>query len=145
MDIYTTGFTQTTAERFFERLKVAGIRKLVDVRVSNSSQLAGFAKRDDLAYFLRELVGAAYEHHPELAPTKELLRAYRDGGLDWEEYGRKFIALLEERQVARSLDPNLFDDPSVLLCSEPTADRCHRRLVVEYLDRHWGDVRAHHL
>ena len=145
MEIYTAGFTHTSAERFFERLRGAGIRRLIDVRLNNVSQLAGFSKRDDLAYFLRMICDADYLHEPLLAPTQELLDAYKKRNGDWDDYERRFLALMDERRVAERLDRQLFDVPTVLLCSEATAEHCHRRLVAEYLRDHWGDVQIVHL
>lgn len=145
MDIYTIGFTQTTAEHFFGRLKAAGVRRLLDVRLNNSSQLAGFAKARDLPYFLRELVDARYQHDPRLAPTAELLDEYKKRKGDWSRYERDFLDLMAERQIERVVLPDEFDVPTALLCSEATAERCHRRLVCEYLAQHWPDVRPIHL
>lgn len=145
MEIYSIGFTQKTAEQFFTRIKGAGIRLLIDVRLNNVSQLAGFAKRADLAFFLKQICAADYLHEPLLAPTQEMLDAYRSKTASWEEYEARFLALLAERQIERSLDRALFERPAVLLCSEPTADRCHRRLVMEYLREKWGDVAISHL
>lgn len=145
MEIYTAGFTHTSAERFFERLRDASIRRLIDVRLNNVSQLAGFSKRDDLAYFLRVICGADYLHEPLLAPTQELLDGYKKHKGDWEDYERRFLALMDERRIAERLDRTLFDVPAVLLCSEATAEHCHRRLVAEYLRDHWGDMRIVHL
>lgn len=145
MDIFTVGFTKKPAREFFGLLQEHGIVRLVDVRLNNTSQLAGFAKRDDLEYFLQELVGASYEHETLLAPTAELLKAYRKKEKSWEEYEREFLELMAERQVEKAIPPELFKERTVLLCSENKPDQCHRRLVVEYLDRTWGDVRAIHL
>jgi uncharacterized protein (DUF488 family) len=145
MEIYTAGFTHTSAERFFERLREAGIRRLIDVRLNNVSQLAGFSKRDDLAYFLRVICDAAYLHEPLLAPTQEMLDTYRKAKVGWEQYERDFLALMRERKIEERLDRHLFDVPTVLLCSEATAEHCHRRLVAEYLRDHWGDLRIVHL
>ncbi len=145
MEIYTIGFTQTTAEHFFRRLKTAGIRRLLDVRLNNSSQLAGFAKARDLPYFLRELVDADYQHDPRLAPTQALLDEYKKGKGDWSTYERRFLELMAQRQVERLLAPAEFDPPTALLCSEATADHCHRRLVCDYLAAHWPAVRSVHL
>ncbi len=145
MEIYTIGFTQTTAEHFFGRLRDAGVRRLLDVRLNNSSQLAGFAKAKDLPYFLRELLGASYEHEPLLAPTQAILDAYKKRGGSWEDYEREFVGLLEQRRVEAALDPAGFDTPTALLCSEASAEHCHRRLVCEYLAERWPDVRAVHL
>jgi len=145
MKIFTIGFTQCTAANFFERLRTAGVRQLMDVRLNNRSQLAGFAKQDDLAFFLREICGAGYWHEPLLAPTKELLDTYRKNGGDWADYEREFKKLMRERKIETELSPSDFADPTVLLCSEATAENCHRRLVLEYLQQHWKDIVAVHL
>jgi uncharacterized protein (DUF488 family) len=145
MEIYSIGFTKKTARQFFETLRNAGIRRLIDVRLNNTSQLAGFAKRDDLEFFLREICGAEYVHEPLLAPTQEMLDAYKKGKGAWEEYERSFLALMKEREIERNLDRALFEIPSVLLCSEETADHCHRRLLLEYLAEKWGEIKIVHL
>lgn len=145
MEIYTIGFAQTTAEHFFERLADARIERLVDVRLKNVSQLAGFAKAADLPYFLERLVGVSYQHEPLLAPTEELLSAYRKRELDWEGYEQEFLALMAERQIQDALRPEDFSARTALLCSEATADCCHRRLLGEYLSAHWSDLRMEHL
>ena len=145
MEIHTIGFTQKTAAEFFAALKRAGVKRLMDVRLNNSSQLAGFTKREDLPYFLRELCGADYVHEPLLAPTQEILDAFKKKKGDWGEYERKFLALMKQRRIESALDRGSFATPTALLCSEPTAEHCHRRLVVEYLREKWGDVRITHL
>jgi uncharacterized protein (DUF488 family) len=145
MEIYTIGFTQTTAERFFKRLADARVERLLDVRLNNSSQLAGFAKAKDLPYFLRELVGAAYEHEPLLAPTQELLDDYKKRKGDWSTYEARFLELLESREIETLLAISDFETPTALLCSEATAENCHRRLVCEYLASRWPEVRPVHL
>lgn len=145
MEIYTIGFTQRSAEDFFGALRRAGIRRLIDTRLNNTSQLAAFAKRDDLAFFLRELVRAGYHEEPLLAPTQELLDAYKKRRIDWREYEASYRDLLDQRQVDRTLDRALFEVPAVLLCSERTPEHCHRRVAVEHLASRWGDVTAVHL
>lgn len=145
MEICTVGFTQTTAERFFGRLADAGVRRLLDVRLNNTSQLAGFAKAADLPYFLRELVGATYEHQPLLAPTQDLLDAYKKRKGGWGSYERDFLALMDRRRIDEVLDPADFERRTALLCSEATAEHCHRRLVVEFLASRWPYIRATHL
>jgi uncharacterized protein (DUF488 family) len=146
MEIFTIGFTKTTAEEFFGRLKAHNIERLLDVRLNNRSQLAGFAKRDDLAYFLRELAGARYEHAPLLAPTQEILDAYKKkGAMPWQEYEDRFLQLMRDRRIEVELSPADFEQRTVLLCSEATPENCHRRLVVEYLSKHWADIEAVHL
>lgn len=139
MEIFTIGFTQRSAREFFGALKQAGVKRLLDVRLNNSSQLAGFSKRDDLSYFLREICNAEYHHVPLLAPTQDLLDAYKKNGGSWEEYDRRFRALMEERQIENAIPRDTFGVPTALLCSEPTAERCHRRLVLEYLQQKWVD------
>ncbi|HEY7830457.1 MAG TPA: DUF488 domain-containing protein [Solirubrobacteraceae bacterium] len=145
MEIYTIGFTQTTAEHFFGRLKSAGIQRLLDVRLNNSSQLAGFAKARDLPFFLSELVGASYEHDPRLAPTQHLLDAYKKQSGDWQTYERGFLELMSQRRIEQVLSLDEFKIPTALLCSEATADNCHRRLVCEYLANYWPQLRPMHL
>ena len=145
MEVYTIGFTQRTAASFFGALSGAGIRRLVDVRLNNSSQLAGFAKRDDLGFFLRELCGAEYIHEPLLAPTQEILDAVKKRKGSWESYERDFLALMADRKIEERLSPELFAVPTALLCSEPTAAHCHRRLVLDYLQGKWGNLQAIHL
>jgi uncharacterized protein (DUF488 family) len=143
--IYTIGFAKKSAEEFFGRLRQHRIQLLVDVRLHNTSQLAGFTKKADLSYFLREILGAQYLHEPMLAPTEELLRDYQKGRISWAEYERSFLELLRQRQVEKHIPKNLFAKPTVLLCSEYAADYCHRRLVAEYLAEKWGSVDIIHL
>ncbi len=146
MEIFSIGFTKTTAEDFFGRLKTNDIERLLDVRLNNRSQLAGFAKEKDLAYFLRELAGATYEHAPLLAPSQEILDAYKKrGAMPWQEYEKRFLDLMRKRSIEIALDRSSFEKRTVLLCSEATAEHCHRRLVVEYLAEHWGEVEIVHL
>lgn len=147
MEIFTIGFTQTSAREFFASLNEHGIERLLDVRLNNKSQLAGFAKRDDLAYFLDALCRAEYQHEPLLAPTGDILNDFKKRKeMTWEEYERRFLELMRDRRVEERLDPDSFRrQRTVLLCSEATPHRCHRRLVVEYLGGHWADVRPVHL
>ena len=145
MEIYSIGFTQKSAAQFFGALKSAGIRRLVDIRLNNTSQLAAFAKRDDLAYFLDTICGISYHHEALLAPTQEILDAYKKRKGDWAVYEQEFLALMRERRVESTIDREQFAQPTVLLCSEPTAEHCHRRLVLEYLADQWADVNIHHL
>jgi uncharacterized protein (DUF488 family) len=145
VEVYSIGFTKKTAEQFFGLLKNTGIRRLLDVRLNNVSQLAGFSKREDLQYFLRAICGAEYMHEPLLAPTKEMLDDYKKKKGSWAEYERAFLALLAERRIEDKLDRLLFAAPTVLLCSEPTPNNCHRRLVLEYLQDKWPELTIHHL
>ncbi len=156
--IYTIGFTKKSASDFFELLRGSGAQRLVDVRLNNASQLAGFARggEDNLAYLLQKICRMKYIHAPDLAPTKALLDGYRDGSIDWETYERDFLTLLDTRRIltegirptgARRISSRFQAtmDNSCLLCSEHEPDHCHRRLVAEYFKRHWGDVQIEHL
>lgn len=145
MEVYTIGFTKKTAAEFFEALKQAGARRLLDVRLNNTSQLAGFAKKDDLDYFFGVIAGGQYVHEPLLAPTPDLFDAYKKRKGAWDDYERGFLDLLADRRIEDRIDRNSFFTPTVLLCSEPTADRCHRRLAIEYLRDCWGGLEIIHL
>ncbi|MCC7024162.1 MAG: DUF488 domain-containing protein [Thermomicrobiales bacterium] len=145
MKLYTIGFTQKSAERFYTLLGENGIERVVDTRLKPSGQLAGFAKGSDLAWFLWQLYGCDYVHLPELAPTSEILDDYRQDH-DWARYVRRFEALMDERDIPAAIDRAAFEQSaSCLLCSEPTPDQCHRRLVAERLARAWPDVDVVHL
>jgi uncharacterized protein (DUF488 family) len=145
MEIYTIGFTKKTAEEFFTILKGNRIRRLLDVRLNNVSQLSGFTKKDDLDFFLRTICDAKYMHQPLLAPTQELLDEYKKNKGSWEEYERQFTELIRTRAVHKQIKQSSFEVATVLLCSEPTAEHCHRRLVAEYLQSQWGSVSIVHL
>jgi uncharacterized protein (DUF488 family) len=145
MEVYSIGFTKKTAEEFFGLLKQAKIRRVVDVRLNNLSQLAAFAKREDLKYFLQEICGAEYVHEVLLAPTQEMLDAYKKKKGTWEEYERAFLKLMKKREIEDKVPRSLFEAPAALLCSEETADHCHRRLVLEYLSTRWGNLQIRHL
>jgi uncharacterized protein (DUF488 family) len=144
IQLYTIGFTKKSAEAFFTKLQQAGVKRVVDVRLNNNSQLAGFSKRDDLAYFLKAIAGIEYVHLLELAPTAELLGRYRKLDKDWPAYERDFLKLIADRRVETTVPPNLLDG-GCLLCSEDQPDHCHRRLVAEYLRGKWGNVEIRHL
>ena len=142
---YSIGFTKRTAEEFFGTLKTNNIQQLIDIRLNNVSQLAGFTKRDDLKYFLKAICGAVYHHELALAPTEDILDAYKKAHGDWLVYEKDFLNLLRERQVEKRIQRSIFDLPTVLLCSERTSEKCHRRLVLEYLKDKWGDIEIIHL
>lgn len=145
MRVATIGFTKSTAARFFGRLQEAGVKRVLDVRLNNTSQLAGFAKSADLAFFLDRLQGIEYRAEPLLAPTAELLRGYRKKKTGWDVFADGFAALMAERAVQDRLEPATLDG-ACLLCSEPTAHRCHRRLVCDYLNAKWdGSMQVEHL
>ena len=145
MEVCTIGFTQRTAENFFGTLRKAGVRRLLAVRLNNRSQLAGFSKKEDLAYFLRELCQAEYVHVPLLAPTQEMLDQLKKQKGAWSDYERQFLGLMAERKVEETVPRELFSLPCVLLCSEAKPQHCHRRLVVEYLQTKWGSLTVRHL
>lgn len=132
MTIYTIGFTKKSAKEFFEALRHSGARHLLDIRLHNTSQLAGFTKRDDLCYFLRQIVNMEYHEKPILAPEDSFLNAYRKTG-DWAKFEQSYLELIRQRQVEHHIDPALFKSGVVLLCSEAEPSHCHRRLAAEYL------------
>lgn len=142
--VFTIGFTKKTAEAFFTRLIRAGVKRVIDIRLNNVSQLAGFAKRDDLRYFLRAIGGIDYLHRPDLAPTQEILDTFKKSKGSWQVYERDFLALLAERGAERAVTPDLLHE-ACLLCSEEKPAQCHRRLVSEYLRSKWGNVTIAHL
>jgi uncharacterized protein (DUF488 family) len=146
MKLYTIGFTQKSAQEFFESLRSQQIQVLIDIRLRPAGQLAGFAKQEDLPYFLERLAdGCQYLHLPELAPTKEILDGYRTDH-DWPGYAASFEALLDERDIPHIVDRSLFEKyDCCLLCSEATPEKCHRRLVAERLAAAWPNVEVIHL
>lgn len=144
MKLFTIGFTKKSAEEFFTRLKEAGVSRMVDVRLNNASQIAGFAKARDLQFFVKVIVGIDYIHVPELAPTQDILDDFVKAKGLWSEYEREFKELMETRRIAETLSKALLDG-DCLLCSEDTPEHCHRRLVAEHLQKHWADVEIVHL
>jgi uncharacterized protein (DUF488 family) len=144
MRIFTIGFTKKSAESFFSLLTNSGAKRMVDVRLNNISQLAGFAKKDDLKYFLRAICGMDYLHLPELAPTQQMLDAYKKEKGDWAAYEVQFLDLMRSREVEKSISKDVLSD-ACLLCSEDKPQHCHRRLVAEYLRDKWEDVEIVHL
>ena len=144
MKLYTIGFTKKSAETFFTRLTNAGVRRLVDVRLNNISQLAGFTKKDDLRYFTKAICNIDYVHIPDLAPTKDILDAYKKQKGDWGLYARQFLDLMRSRHIEKKVSRDILDG-ACLLCSEETPHHCHRRLVAEYLKEHWPDVEIEHI
>lgn len=135
MKTYTIGFTQKNAQKFFTLIKRNNVARIVDVRLNNVSQLAGFAKHEDLKYFLSELCNADYIHVKELTPTKDILDSYKKNIITWDAYADKFLNLMSQRNIERSIDRSILEN-GCLLCSEHQPHYCHRRLVVEYLNKH---------
>lgn len=144
MKIFTIGFTKKSAETFFTRLKNAGVKRIVDVRLNNVSQLAGFTKKDDLRYFAKAICGIDYVHVPSLAPTADILDAYKKHHGDWSVYERQFLDLMQKRRVEETTSREMLDG-GCLLCSEEKPHHCHRRLVAEYLREKWGDLDIEHI
>lgn len=142
--IYTIGFARKTLQELIERLRGEGVREVIDVRLRNTSQLAGWSKYPDFAYLLTSGFGFGYEQHPEFAPTDELLDGYKKTG-DWLAYEAGFNQLLADRCPEREARALLEKEAICLLCSEPQADRCHRRLVAEYLRSLRPGVEIKHL
>lgn len=144
MNIFTIGFTQKSAEDFFAALHAAGVVRVVDVRLRNRSQLAGFAKQADLRYFLRAVGGIDYRHELLLAPTAEILDDYKKKRIGWGDYERLFRELIEQRRIETTVSKALLSD-GALLCSEAAPHHCHRRIAADYLAQHWGEVAITHL
>lgn len=141
MRILTIGFTEKKAERFFSLIQLSKTKRVVDVRLNNISQLSGFAKKDDLKYFLKEICDVDYVHIPDLAPTKEILSPYQKKEITWQQYEEKFLNLMSKRNIEKHVKPELINE-GCLLCSEHQPHKCHRRLVAEYLKSNWGDTDA---
>lgn len=144
MKIFTIGFTKKSAESFFSLIGNSGAKRLVDIRLNNVSQLAGFAKRDDLKYFVRAICGIDYVHLPELAPTQEMLDEYKKKKGDWKIYEDQFLGLMRSREIEKTVPRDVLSE-ACLLCSEDKPEHCHRRLVAEYLRDTWGEVEIIHL
>jgi len=145
INLFTIGFTQKKAEQFFETLIKAGVKRVIDTRLNNVSQLAGFAKKPDLQYFLQKIGGIEYIHILDLAPTKDILDAYKKKDITWDSYEQKFNQLITQRQIERKLSIDIIDK-SCLLCSELKPHNCHRRLVAEYLQNNLEkSIKIHHL
>ena len=144
MKIYTIGFTKKSAEKFFTEIKQAGVKRLIDVRLNNISQLAGFSKKDDLRYFAKVICNIDYRHLPDLAPTQDILDAYKKRKGDWDQYEQQFLQLMRDRKIEETT-PREIVDGGCLLCSEEKPRHCHRRLVAEYLKEKWGDIEIEHL
>lgn len=144
VQVFTIGFTKTSAEEFFEKLKREGVRTLIDIRLNNVSQLAGYAKKNDLEYFLKEICDCSYIHKPTFAPTKNILDGYKKKEISWEEYERQFNNLISERKIEEQIKIEHLAK-ACFLCSEKSPLKCHRRLVVEYLNRTLSSLTIKHL
>ncbi len=142
--LYTIGFTGKSAKIFFNLLQNNNIKRIIDTRINNVSQLAGFAKGTDLSFFAKEIGNMSYEHNLDFAPTKELLSKYRDKAMTWQEYETEYLNLLDMRKIAQKV--NIEDlHENCLLCSEHTPEKCHRRLLAEYLYQVKSNIKIIHL
>ena len=142
--LYTIGFAKKDARTFFEILRAAKVRKVIDVRLNNVSQLAGFTKKNDLQYFLEKIIGCEYQHRPDWAPTDNILDPYKKKRTTWDDYVRDFTVLMEKRKIGNDVTAVELDH-CCLLCSEPTPEQCHRRLVAERLQKQLSGLRVIHL
>ena len=143
--LYTIGFTKKSAERFFGLLRDNGVKQLVDIRINNSSQLAGFAKGKDLVFFVNEICHIPYQHIVDFAPTKELLDQWHKNEVTWTEYEEIYTKMLKDREIVKKYGVKSFDG-ACFLCSEDTPEQCHRRLLAEYMKEHSKEeVRIVHL
>ncbi|MFH2060466.1 MAG: DUF488 domain-containing protein [Pseudomonadota bacterium] len=142
--LYTIGYTQKTAEEFFGLLKANEIQQLFDIRLYNNTQLAGFTKQDSLEYFLWELLKIGYRCFPLMAPSKELFDDSKKNGLPWKDYELRFNRLIRDRAIEHMIEEYQIDH-TCLLCCEPEATNCHRRLVAEYLQKHFDDIEIIHI
>jgi uncharacterized protein (DUF488 family) len=144
INLFTIGFTQKNAQKFFDILKKSGTKRVIDTRLNNISQLAGFTKKTDLEYFLKTIADIEYVHILDLAPTKDILDEYKKNKCDWKIYENKFLQLVANRKIEKKVSPDLIDG-ACLLCSEAKPHNCHRRLVAEYLNEKWGNINICHL
>jgi uncharacterized protein (DUF488 family) len=142
--LFTLGYTHKSAEEIFSLMAMNKIENLIDVRLNNVSQLAGFTKKNDFQFFLKKISDINYYHFPYLAPTKEILNAYKKKEISWDEYERKFNTLMKERRIETKININIFHN-GCLLCSEESADKCHRRLVAEYLKNYFNEIVIKHI
>ena len=136
--ICTIGFAKKSLRQFIQLLKNANVTKIVDIRLNNTSQLAGFAKKDDLKYVL-ELVGIGYIHFEDLAPDDQLLEDYKKKRVKWSDYEKRYLDLLLNRKIDQKIDKILGEGLPCFLCSEHEPKFCHRRLLAEYISNHYND------
>jgi len=144
MRLFTIGFTKKSAEEFFTILQKASVSRIIDIRLNNTSQIAGFAKARDLEYFLRAIAKIDYVHLPDFAPTQEILDDFKKNKGSWIEFERRFVDLMVARRIAETA-AKLLRDRDCLLCSEHIPDHCHRRLVAEQIQKHSDNVEVIHL
>ncbi len=145
--LYTIGFTKKSAKEFFEALRFRSVEVLVDTRINNVSQLAGFTKSDDLKYFLKAIGNIDYIYRPDFAPTKELLKEWRDGTISWEQYEEQYMSIQEKRGTYKNFLADFEKYEKIcILCSEATPEHCHRRLLAEKLEKEFpNDIKVIHI
>jgi uncharacterized protein (DUF488 family) len=145
-NLFTIGFTQKSAEMFFNTLKANSVQNLIDTRLNNSGQLAGFSKRDDLQYFCKTILSVNYFHWEDSAPTSEILDAYKKKLLPWDDYAKEYESLLIKRKIESQIDSVLGASPSCLLCSEAKPHNCHRSILAKYISQKCGQsINVKHL
>lgn len=144
MKLYTIGSGQRSAQDFFEHLQKAGVRRIIDIRLHNTSQLAGFSKMSDLPFFLKAIGKIDYLHLLDFSPTEEIMVEYKKKKGSWEDYEKAFKPLIKERKIEKVAKKTLRDG-DCLLCMEHEPDRCHRRLVAEYLQKKMDNLEVIHL
>ncbi len=145
MKVYTIGYLERTSDNFYKTLRQYGVQRLIDVRLFQNPENTNFAKAVDLERSLTQHTYAKYFHEPLLAPTEELLHDYFQKGVSWKTYEKRYLEILKGREVEARLSKEIFSPTSALLCAEHEPDHCHRRLALEYLRRHWGDLEIIHL
>lgn len=143
--LFTIGFTKKTAREFFELLRDNNVKKVIDIRLNNVSQLAGFSKKDDLEYFLKAILNIPYTHMPELSPTQEILTAVKEKQISWQEWEKKYLKLIKDRKVEKLFSGRKEIDGACLLCSEDKPEHCHRRVLAEYLQSKSEDIVIKHI
>ena len=142
--LFTIGFTKKNAKEFFGLIKKNEISLLVDVRLNNQSQLAGFTKKNDLMYFLETICNCSYIHKSQWAPNEQILKDYKNKIITWNDYDKKYISLLEARNIEQYFSPEKYNN-SCLLCSEPEPTQCHRRLLAEFFQKKNPNITINHL
>lgn len=144
MRLFTIGFTQKSAKSFFNILRENRVERIIDIRLNNISQLAGFTKYDDLSFFLDSIANIGYLYMPILAPKAELLKKYKNKEITWNDYENEYLLTLKERNVLNIIDVKSLQN-ACLLCSEPTPEKCHRRLLAEYIRDNLQGIEIIHL
>lgn len=144
--IFTVGSARKTAEEFFTLLEDNGVKKIIDVRLNNTSQLLAFAKYPDIEYFTRKILGGEYFHDKRFAPSEKILVRYKKNVIGWDDYETEFADLMTYRDIETYIaDKYSTQENYCLLCTEVSPENCHRRLVAEKIREVLGDVEIVHL